>query len=94
MISATRAAAVTRSDVLLATERMGPEASWAHFDGTQWNLISSPTPGDSGSLADLEAQSPDHLWAAGTGLTKTLILEAPSRFNLLLRRHLKASGIE
>jgi hypothetical protein len=52
----------------------------AHFDGTRWNLVPSPTPGDSGSLADVEAQSPDHLWAAGTALTKTLILEAPSRF--------------
>ncbi len=51
-----------------------------HFDGTAWSLVPSPTPGDSGSLADVEAESGDHLWAAGTSLGRTLILEAPSRF--------------
>jgi len=51
-----------------------------HFDGTGWTLVPSPTPGDSGSLADVEAESADHLWAAGTAQAKTLILEAPSRF--------------
>jgi hypothetical protein len=54
----------------------------AHFDGNDWVLVASPTPGNSGTLADVEAQSVDHLWAAGTALAlgKTLILEAPSRF--------------
>jgi hypothetical protein len=51
-----------------------------HFDGTGWTLVPSPTPGNSGSLADVEAESADHLWAAGTAQAKTLILEAPSRF--------------
>ena len=51
----------------------------AHFDGGHWKLVPSPTPGDSGSLADVEAESSDHLWAAGTGMAKTLVLEAPSR---------------
>jgi hypothetical protein len=52
----------------------------AHFDGAGWNLVPSPTPGDSGSLADVEAESAAHAWAAGTGQSKSLILEAPSRF--------------
>ena len=52
----------------------------AHFDGNDWVLVPSPTPGNSGSLVDVEAESVDHLWAAGIGQAKTLILEAPSRF--------------
>jgi hypothetical protein len=52
----------------------------AHWDGTDWTLVPSPTPGDSGFLADVEAESSDHLWAAGTSLAKTLVIEAPSRF--------------
>ena len=52
----------------------------AHYDGTRWNLVPSPTPGDSGSLADVEAESPGHLWAAGTAQGRSLILESPSRF--------------
>jgi hypothetical protein len=52
----------------------------AHFDGNDWDLVPSPTPGNSGSLVDVEVESIDHLWAAGIGQAKTLILEAPSRF--------------
>jgi hypothetical protein len=52
----------------------------AHFDGHGWNLVPSPSPGDSGTLADVEAESSDHLWAVGTSLGKSLVLEAPSRF--------------
>ena len=51
-----------------------------HFDGTGWTLVPSPTPGDSGSLADVEAESTEHLWAVGTAQGKSLVLEAPSRF--------------
>ena len=40
----------------------------------------NPTPGNSGSLADVETQSAEHLWSVGTALGKTLVLEAPSRF--------------
>ncbi len=76
---------------LNAVESLGTDDVWvvgtdgtqsvvAHFDGTGWNLIPSPTPGNSGSLADIEAESADHVWAVGTALGKTLVLEAPSRF--------------
>jgi hypothetical protein len=51
----------------------------AHYDGAGWTLVPSPTPGDSGSLTDVEAESSEHLWAAGAAQSKTLILEAPSR---------------
>jgi hypothetical protein len=40
----------------------------AHFDGQGWNLVPSPSPGDTGMLADVEAESSDHLWAVGTSL--------------------------
>jgi hypothetical protein len=51
-----------------------------HWDGNGWTLVPSPTPGNSGYLTDVEAESAGHLWAVGTGLTRTLVLEAPSRF--------------
>ena len=77
---------------LNGVEALAPGDVWAvgtdgirgivlHFDGSAWNLVPSPTPGDSGSLADVEAESVDHLWAAGTSLGKTLVLESPSRFD-------------
>jgi hypothetical protein len=52
----------------------------AHYDGHGWDLIPSPTPGDSGALAEVGAESADHLWAVGTSLGKSLVLESPSRF--------------
>ncbi len=57
----------------------GTQGLVVHFDGIGWNVVPSPTPGNSGSLADVEPESTEHLWAAGTALAKTLILEAPSR---------------
>ena len=76
---------------LTGIEALAPDDVWAvgtdatrgvvaHFDGTGWDLVPSPTPGDSGVLTDLEAQSSDHLWAVGTSLGKSLVLESPSRF--------------
>jgi hypothetical protein len=52
----------------------------AHFGGHGWDLVPSPTPGNSGVLTDVGVQSSDHLWAVGTSLGKSLVLEAPSRF--------------
>ena len=80
-----------RGTSLSGIQALAPNDVWAvgtdsirgivlHFDGSAWNLVPSPTPGDSGSLADVEAESADHLWAAGTAQERTLILEAPSRF--------------
>jgi len=72
-------AALASNDVW-AVGSDGTRGLVVHFDGTGWNIIPSPTPGDSGSLADVEAESTDHLWALGTALGKSLVLEAPSRF--------------
>ncbi len=58
----------------------GTRGTVGHWDGTDWVLVPSPSLGDSGSLADVEAESADHLWAVGTSLGQTLVLEAPSRF--------------
>jgi hypothetical protein len=67
-----------------------------HFDGTGWNLVPSPTPKDSGVLSDVEAESSDHLWAAGTSLGsspgRTLILESPSRFDGTVEGDTHVSG--
>lgn len=52
-----------------------------HFDGNGWALVPSPSPDGSGALADVKAESPDHLWAVGTSLGRTVVLEAPSRFD-------------
>src|SRR5438132_5623136 len=52
----------------------------AHLDGRGWSLVRSPTPGDSGSLVAVDAESSAHLWAVGTAMAKTLVLESPSRF--------------
>ncbi len=68
---------------------LAPDDAWAvgtdgtrgivlHWNGVRWAQVPSPTPGESGQLADLTASGPGHLWAAGTALDKTLILEAPS----------------
>lgn len=51
-----------------------------HWNGNRWALVPSPSPDGSGTLADVEAQSADHLWAVGTSLGRTVVLEAPSRF--------------
>jgi len=71
--------ALTATDVW-AVGTDGTRGIVAHFDASGWSLVPSPTPGDSGSLAAVDAESADHLWAAGTALGKTLILEAPSRY--------------
>jgi len=53
-----------------------------HFDGSGWNLVPSPTPADSGSLADVARESADHLWAVGTADGgHSFIEESPSRFD-------------
>jgi hypothetical protein len=52
-----------------------------HFDGNQWALVPSPSPDGSGTLSDVAAESADHLWAVGTSLGRTVVLEAPSRFD-------------
>lgn len=68
---------------------LAPDDAWAvgtdgtrgivlHWNGVRWAQVPSPTPGDSGRLAALTAVAPGHLWAAGTALDKTLILDAPS----------------
>jgi hypothetical protein len=57
----------------------GARGTVVHWDGTDWKLVRSPTPGNSGSLADVKAASTDHLWAVGSALGKTLVEEAPSR---------------
>jgi hypothetical protein len=53
-----------------------------HFDGTGWNVVPSPTPGDSGVLADAESESTSHLWAVGTANGgQSVVEESPSRFD-------------
>lgn len=52
----------------------------SHWDGNRWAFVPSPSPDGSGTLSDVEAESADHLWAVGTSLGRTLVLEAPSRF--------------
>jgi hypothetical protein len=52
----------------------------AHWNGNDWSLVPSPSPDNSGALADVKAESADHLWAVGTSLGRTVVLEAPSRF--------------
>jgi hypothetical protein len=69
--------ALTPNDVW-AVGTDGTRGIVLHWDGVRWSQVPSPTPGDSGRLADLTAVGTDHLWAAGTAQDKTLILEAPS----------------
>jgi hypothetical protein len=53
-----------------------------HFDGTGWNVVPSPTPADSGSLAAVASESANHLWAVGTANGgHSLVEESPSRFD-------------
>jgi Carboxypeptidase regulatory-like domain len=60
----------------------GRAAPVAHFDGIGWDVVPSPTPGDSGVLVDVEAESTSHLWAVGTANGgHSLVEESPSRFD-------------
>jgi hypothetical protein len=65
-----------------------------HWDGARWTLVPSPTPGNSGFLTDVKAESTDHLWAVGTGLAKTLVVEAPSRFEGTVVGHTNVSFMD
>jgi hypothetical protein len=69
--------ALARNDVW-AVGTDGARGIVLHWNGVRWAQIPSPTPGESGRLADLTAAGEDHLWAAGTALNRTLTLDAPS----------------
>jgi hypothetical protein len=83
--------ALARSDVW-AVGTDGIRGLVVHFDGTSWNVVPSPTPGDSGALADVAAESANHLWADGTSLGKTLVEESPSRFEGTVTGDIGVSG--
>jgi len=70
----------------------GTQGVVAHDDGTGWKLVPSPTPGGTGSLADVEAESAEHLWAVGAAQAKTMVLEAPSRFDGTVTGHTNVVG--
>jgi hypothetical protein len=85
----TRVTKIPAGQTLNGVLALAPDDAWAvgtdgtrgivlHWNGVRWAQVPSPTPGESGRLADLTAAGADHLWAAGTARDNTLILDAPS----------------
>lgn len=48
------------------SDQASPRVLIEHWDGTRWNLVSSPSPGRTASLSKITATSSRDVWVAGT----------------------------
>jgi hypothetical protein len=67
----TGVSAVSSDDVWAVGETGGHTSGYGetlieHWDGTEWSVVPSPSPGEWNYLADISADSGDDAWATGT----------------------------
>ncbi|MGH2554614.1 MAG: carboxypeptidase-like regulatory domain-containing protein, partial [Actinomycetota bacterium] len=98
---------IVPAQTLYGVKAIAPNDAWAvgtdgarqiiiHWDGISWSQVPTPSPGG-GRLLEVAASGPADLWAAGWFADQdfrrvTLVEQAPSRTQGIVRGHTNVSG--